>query len=365
MSEDGEQERRQIGLGWMVFCTLLGLAVLTVAVKGQRWWQWQGIWPSILTNAGTALLLAAFLFVLERRFTGRVIRANQRAVRQAAAEVEENLQHRTDELAARIDNLQAQVQQRMRAMAETQDATVAAMDRPTYDTVTAALTEANRLSAFGSAGITVQASADPSGIGLYFRWGVRTGAGGCPPGSRLGLQLEIEARLPPGPTKQGRPYIVEEWRPDDELTDVAARMNARLQKTGEWTNDGTVDWSLTMRNLQRSLDLAITSRRGDTNTWHLNGALFQLVGTDWALTEAGIESRRFDGVVLAEFEFPRRVGPWGMVNDDGWDPAPPEGADPNEWRTLVQQGRTMFPLESMRIGLITSPSWIPYTGQES
>ncbi|WP_336159974.1 hypothetical protein [Amycolatopsis sp. VC5-11] len=336
-------ERRRMAFGWMAFCTLLGLAVLAVAVGGQEWWQWQGIWPSILTNAGTAFLLAALLFVLERRFTGRVIQANRRAVREAAAEVEENLQHRTDDLAARIDDLQAQVDQRLNAEAESQDTVVAGLETPTYDTVREALTEANHLNALSGGTVTVQASPDPAGIRFAFCYGTYVEAG--PAALPAGLRLEIEARVPRDPvnTGPGRLIIAEEWRPEDTFTDVASRMTAQLRRNGHWAGPETVDWSLTMRNLRRSLDLAIAARRGDPVPWRLHGPLFQLVGTRWAITEAGIEDERTNDVVLAPSDFPKKpFGPRSVTTS--WHPNPPADADLVEWRSVVMLGQERFPL---------------------
>lgn len=143
------------------------------------------------------------------------------------------------------------------------------------------------------------------------------------------------------------------------------RINARLQAAGRWpVGDSAIDWSLTMRNLQTSLDLAIASCRGDMRAWHLNGALFELVGTDWALTEAGIENRQSNGVVLAQSDFPRHDGPWGTPTTDNWNPSTPPGADSREWDRLIKRGLTLFPRNGLRPGLFAS-TWIPYTGQSS
>ncbi|WP_328613253.1 hypothetical protein OHS18_30885 [Amycolatopsis sp. NBC_00355] len=362
MSDEG-QERQRIGLVWMVFCTLLGLSVLYVAVKGQEWWQWQGIWPSILTNAGTALLLAALLFILERRFTGRVIRANRRAVREAAAEVEENLQHRTEELAARIDELQTQVDQRMRAQAESQDAVVADLDAPSYKSVAAALVEANKLEAISNGHVTVQATSDPEGIGFTFKFGTYPDVGAN--GFRPGLRLEITAVLRHDVLKRGIgvPIIEEEWRPEDQFADVASRMNAQLQRAGYWTGPDTVDWSMVMRNLQRSLELSIASRRGDTLPWRLHGPLIQLIGSDWAITEAGIEARHNSSVIVDEAEFPEK--PFGVRRDPDaakWNPDYPDGPAPPEWPTLVRLGRGCFPRGRLGVYL-GMPHWLPFTGE--
>lgn len=186
---DGERSERTRWV-WVAACTFSGVAVLTVAVEGESWWRWQGVWPGILVNLGTTLLLVAILFFLEQRFTGRVVRASERAVQKVTVEVEEHLQRRTDELSARIDDLQSQISRRMEARAQTQDRAVADLETPTYTTVTEALTAANRSGALSGGVVTVQPSSDPAGIGLIFRWGTHTDQGGNQPG----LRLEVEAR---------------------------------------------------------------------------------------------------------------------------------------------------------------------------
>ena len=52
-----------------------------------------------------------------------------------------------------------------------------------------------------------------------------------------------------------------------------------------------IDWGLAMQNFKAGIDLALRSRRRDPESRQLHGALFELVGHDWALTEARVESR--------------------------------------------------------------------------
>lgn len=100
-----------------MICAGVGVVLLWLAVQGQTWWRRSGVWPAIVVNVGMAFLLAAVLFLFERRFTRHVVLAGQQAVQRAAERVEERLQRRTDELTARIDDLQDQVTRRMHARA--------------------------------------------------------------------------------------------------------------------------------------------------------------------------------------------------------------------------------------------------------
>jgi hypothetical protein len=271
----------------------MGAALLGVALGGQSWWQWQGVWPGIVVNVGTAFLLAAVLFLFERRFTRRVVRAGTQAIQQAAEQVEERLQRHTDQLTARIDELQQQVDQRMRDRAQEADRKIAALsDDISYATVTDALTEANQLRAIPWGQVTVQASSDPDGLALVFKWG--EASDGQYQWHGIGPELELQARIEadfglPG----GRPHIATEWRPTDTPADVAERLIRQLQAAGRWQGPDTLDWALALRNLRRSLALTVASRRDGTaaGPWQLRGALYELVGEDWAITEAGIENR--------------------------------------------------------------------------
>jgi hypothetical protein len=62
---------------------------------------------------------------------------------------------------------------------------------------------------------------------------------------------------------------------------LAEKLITQLQSASRWDGHGTLDWSLALRNLKRSLDTAISSRRRDQGVWHLRGPLIELVGDDW------------------------------------------------------------------------------------
>lgn len=281
--------------------------------------------PGIVVNVGTAFLIAAVLFFLERRFTKQVVRAGQRAVAQAAEQIEERLERQADTLSARLDDLQEQIDRRMQDRAQEQDRKIAGLgEEVSFATVTEAMTEANRLRAIVRGGVTVPASSDQDGIALTFKWGIdRNKMVTDGPRPRLDITVSIEADYDlPGP----RPYITTEWEPDEAPAEVAGRLIQALQTAGRWHGPGTLDWPLALRNLHRALKVAVTSRRdGDAaGSWRLHGALYELVGQDWAITEAGIENQRQGQVALAESEFPAtRSKPWGKPAGE-WPPERPE-----------------------------------------
>lgn len=370
MSDDQKDEMERVQWAWVIGCVVVGLGFLGFALRRESLGIWKGVAPSIIVNLGTAFMLAGVLFWLERRFTSRVVRAGQRAVQETAEQVEGRLKQRTDELSARIADLQRQVEQRMQARAEEQDRRIVALgDDVSYDTVTTALTEANRLRAISGGQVTVQAAEDPDGVALIFKWGTHrsavynlgallgrgdlTEAGTCgyePFGlPSLSPCLEIEARIEADfEFSGGRPLFEVEWRPEDPPAAVADRLNQQLQREGRWHNPSTLDWTLALRNLQHSLELAVTSRRdGDgAGPWRLHGALHELVGEDWAITEAGIEHRQHNGVILAESDFPQTRNRRSGKPVDTWSPACPSYANADEWERLLRRGKRLFPRPS-------------------
>jgi hypothetical protein len=357
-AEPGGPER--VRWRWVIGCTAVGLALLTVALKGQTWWKWQGVAPGIVVNLGTAFLIAAVLFFMERRFTARVVQAGKRAVAEAAEQVEERLEQQTEALSARIDDLQEQVDRRMQDRAQEQDRKIANLrEVASFDTVTEAMTEANRFRAIVWGGVTVPASSDPDGIAVTFRWGFdRNKMLTDGPRPRLDIIVTIEADFDlPGL----RPYIATPWEPSETPAEVADRLIQALQLAGRWNGPGTLDWPLALRNLHRALELAVTSRRDGqaVGTWRLHGALYELIGEDWAITEAGVENRADSNVVLRESDFPATSHkPWGKPADE-WPPEKPQWATAEEWDRVLRHGERKLPMDHGPVA--TSPIWTPWT----
>jgi hypothetical protein len=227
------------------------------------------------------------------------------------------------------------------------------LKNPTYATVATALGEAYLSEALWDGKLTVQGSADLNGIAFTFGWGTHESTEETAAGPRL----EIKARLPYKPKKgyghrPSQPYIAETWSQDDTFLDVATRMNSKLKEEGQRTDKNSVNWTITMRNLQEGLRLAITSQRDDSRGWRIRGQLGQLVANDWAITTMGIESRDTNDIVLSESEFPKRSplddSPWiwwfGRDRPPSWEPIQPASAEIDVWETLIRLGRELFPL---------------------
>jgi hypothetical protein len=348
---------------WIAGSMIIGLGLNGAALSVEAEWKWTGVVPSILVNVGTAVLLVGVFFLLERRFTRRIVNTSTGAIKQAAQQIGEQLQSRTDALSTRIDDLQRQVDIRMQRRAARGDAKVEALaDDVSYATVTAALTEANELGAIPAGQIIVQASHDIDGARIIFRWAADAGPASStftirPP--RLLLEPRFEADYD---AFGARPFLGDQWRPEEPVEEVAERIVRDLQRKGRWAGAATVDWTVTMENLQRSLALAIASRRGGSSAdpWRLHGALYELIGDNWAITTAGVESRHDNMVILGEAEFPDtrdRRNPFAPEPE--WRPPAPAGISALGWDRLLRHGRRVHP--QYHGPMIHAPGWYPWT----
>jgi hypothetical protein len=57
---------------WLAIPSVLGALLIGMAIYVSVSWNWQGIWPDVFLQLGSALFLAAALFWFERRFTRAV-----------------------------------------------------------------------------------------------------------------------------------------------------------------------------------------------------------------------------------------------------------------------------------------------------
>jgi len=325
---------------YVIGCFVAGALMLAAAYWTEDRWAWQGVTPSVLVNAGTAFGLAGLLFLLERRFVTVVREASTAAATQVADAVADRLEARTEAIETRLGELDEQTARRVQAQREAQDRTVDALEVVSFDSVTRALETAAGLRALLGDRAEVQASNDRDGLWLVFSWGRKQlDADYYGEVQYDGPKLMIEAHVDT--------YRVEvEWRAQEAAPEVATRLIHELRGVGVWTGDDMLDWQLALQNLQRTLELAITSRRRDAGAWHLTDQLDRLVDDEWAITNSGVE-RRGHGMVLARtaFPVPNRALPGSRASDQAKNFAPtaPSDADPDLWSYLVREGKKRFP----------------------
>jgi len=329
---------------WAWFC--IGLSMLLLADAGDMAWGWQPVVVDVMVHVGATLLLAPLLPFVEKSLTRRVVQENRIMVQKETTA----LQTQVDSLSTRIGELQGLLGQQDAENTRSQDQTIEALSTDvSFWTVAEAMTVANQLQGLADGAVTLTASTEPR-IDLTFAWQTRLGDGRFSEAG--GTFLSIEAHCAPDPAGAGTPVIQTIWKSTEKAETVAARLNEQLRVRDRWNGPGTIDWDQVFRDLHQALRLSVAYKRRDTGgPWQLHGELFELHGTDWAITKAGIEYRPANEVVLPGFEFPEAHERGGMNTDadihiHGWNPAAPQGADPAEWQHVLWRGLFHLPVET-------------------
>ena len=241
-----------------------------------------------------------------------------------------------DELETKLDEVDA-------AEAKDEDRIIAAMgEEISFMTVASAMTVANTLRALAEGEITIRGSLEPR-IDIAFSWHDHAADGRfSEPGGTL-LTVKAHVNADPG---GGTPVIQATWNPADTPEAVIGRINSQLIERDRWNGPKTIDWGQVFRDLRTAIQLAVAYKRRDPDVpWRLHGALYEIHGTDWAITEAGVEYRPTGTVALAEHEFPENRARMTSTDLNGWAPTPPEGADASEWQHVLWRGLWHLPIQ--------------------
>lgn len=234
------------------------------------------------------------------------------------------------------DRLQSKLDELDKAEAQDEDRIIAALGKEiSFITVASAMAVANELRALAQGEVTIRASLEPR-IDIAFSWHEHIGdARFSEPG---GTFLMVKAHVDPDPGGL-IPAIQTTWKPGDTPETVIGRIKSQLINRDRWKGPKTIDWGQIFRDLRTAIQLAVAYKRHDQDVpWRLHGALFEIHGKDWAITEAGVEYRPTGAIVLAEHEFPDDRTRMTSTDLNGWSPTPPEGADAAEWQHLLWRG---------------------------
>lgn len=338
MSDAGHAQEERVRWGWVLLCFVVGLLLTVARFVLEDRWGWTGAAPSTMTNVGTAFLLAAVLFFLERRFVKTVRRAAGQAAGAAVSGVAEELRQTTQDLRTSIDELQAQAAGRAAAAAAAQDEKVARLDDDiSFDTLTQALSEAYGMNALAWKSVTVLGGRSLSAPRFAVSWLRYDDDDGFETGDALVFELEVTRNPEPG--RPGRPVVRRQWAPGHPAEDFGAGLIQEMQRHGFGPEARTVDLGALMANLRSALADALAARRDDS--W-FSGRLMEYADP-WAVTSVGLEHRE-RGVVLLADEFPST---WGSLSADRRNrppkPAPPDWADSSEFGRVYGWAEAHFP----------------------
>lgn len=260
----------------------------------------------------------------------------------------------------RIDEIQKLLDKQNASEVRNEDRIIAALrEEASFFSVAGAMATANKLGALAEGQVTLRASLEPR-IDITFSWQQSVGDGrfSTPSGTFLNISAHVDSEH-----GGGTPVIEANWNSTEKPEEVIGRINAKLQAADRWDGPKTINWAQIFRDLHQAIVLAVAYKRRDRSTpWGLHGAMYELHGQDWAITQAGIEYRPIEQVVLAEHEFPESKQSrtrMTSTNLDGWSPTPPEGADPAEWQHVLWRGLWHFPIR--RGPVVAQPTWRPST----
>lgn len=283
-----EKLRVKFSWGWVITSLVLGIAFIALAHLADLVWHWPQVTVGTLTDIGAALLIAFFLFILERRFTRRITDEVRSA---AEAAVEE----KTQAFGTRLDDLEGKLNQRRADDQAAQDKALASMiEDVSFDSLTTALTEAERVGAIGGSGLTVSASEPEARLTANFRFGPERiyGGGGNVIDDGGSPRFRVSVSAPARPGQLGLPLYDVRWDPADIAEDVGAALETRLKQDDRLTDAKALNFPLALRELQRALRVALENQRAPRGQEILSGKLHEIIGTDWAITSAGLQSLR-------------------------------------------------------------------------
>ncbi|MFC9687803.1 hypothetical protein ACFTSF_04645 [Kribbella sp. NPDC056951] len=349
--------KQEIHIRWWAIAvvTLIGLGITALPFILARWVDgeygaWESLGSSALTNIGTAILLVAVVFLVER---GLVRRVQEVARQQATAIVDERTQELTDtnrDLSIRIDALQAQLEQSVADEDSERRARADQLSKDvSFDTVAEALEQANDLRALAWGEITVPASIVTTGPRVTLSWR---------PHSSGGMQLSLDDIFANGEPRLllhyeashspdggiGIPVVEVAWDPRQSPVQALHALRDEMRRRGFGEEAKLVGDKL-FQNLHAAVTEAMAARTGAENAW-ATGAMYEWLRDGWAVTERGLVSR--DHGIVESGAFPRtaRQKAYGTDEDRGVDAYTrpvPDGVDPGFWSFALERAGEVHP----------------------
>ena len=307
-------DKEKLNLWVIIPCFIVGGALIGSAFITQTEWKWGGVATATMIDVGTVLFLAAVVFFLEQRFTKKVADISARAARTAVENLHGEIQRRIAEEVRREDDLIDAIQ-----------------DEVSFSTVTEAMRVANLLRAIPGGSVVVQASQEPDGLRLLFC---------C-----------IEYKDTRGPVLEIKPVVGEymprpgvdtkyqvTWQATQTAAEAFEMVRDRLREGRQNAAADLLDLDMAINELYRTLSEAAKLKRQGK----LKGRLRELVGTDWAVTNAGVESLSH-GIVIHGSEVPFHFFVGETQQLANWKPNRPDWAAEDQWERLIARAKEIFP----------------------
>ena len=264
----------------------------------------------VAANVGVAVLLIGPLVVVERAISGQLSRVDARveAVSADSREARQEVQRVAAATEAALSDLSRQVREGLeRARARDSRLRDRVLEEVTQESLLALYRRALELGALDRMGIRVGLGEAP--VWLRARAGQRQSGDDTEPLWLVELQAQHMDGTPIG-------TATEIWSPDEPASGPFIRLAEALQRAGAYPGDEAFDAAGILTSLadalQRTIGLRTAPRPGDRPV----RPVVEIVDDEWAVTQFGLDSLRFDLRVEAD-QLARKPGPaWDRLAGD-------------------------------------------------
>lgn len=230
----------------------------------------------LFIELGSSALLFSALFLVERRVVERRVAEIERATEQTVAAIREEVTDVRGEVAA-LAALGAAMRGRLAGDLEATEEAFQAFDAaPSFQTTQWLLNKAADLKATSSSGVRVGL---PS---MWERLRFKPRSIEATDGTRHVILVTLEQ-------VDGEPIETLVWDESKSATDLFLEVARVLQGLGKFPGANTFDATEIMTRLRRALWVAISARQGDSGIPADLGPVIEVPGSQWAITEDGIE----------------------------------------------------------------------------
>lgn len=350
---------RENGVRWSAIAAVTIAGLIVTGSPFALSWQLGGEFGTIeslassaLINIGTAVLLAALLFFIERGLSKRVRGVAERSAEAVVEARTQDLRNENSALSVRIDALQAQLEQQVGAADAERFADASRLaTEVSFDNVAAALEQANDLDALSGGGVTVPAGADVTGPRVNIWWGLQMQddqwSGHARGEARMRLQYVVE-RTNPGSI--GTPVVEVDWDPLETPAQTLTALRDEMRRHGYGSEAKDIGTPL-FQNLQAAITEAIAARTARDGSW-AEGSMYEWVWDGWAVTELGLSTRDYGLFESAAFpESPHDVRMRGYrQGPKEFEATAPPGIDKAVWDVAVRRAKEYHPRGSYMFG---------------
>lgn len=311
----------------LVFIFTIGALLVVASVISSTAFGWEGIWPQVFLATGTTTALGSALFWLQRSFFVRTVSEVQ--------QIEQRVDERVEQVEGEIRDLAAAV------AAETSDRHTRqdeAARRPTddftWEAVREAIAQANSDHLTREDRFRVRASIDPRGLRIRFQLIWRAGRG---------VADEPLINLTPWTFDVAvtgmRPIA---WSPYESASVALDHVVTQLEEAGAHALRESFDPNLLPTNLLKSLELALSNRRGELDP-PLKGALIEQFDDDVVFTDAGVVESLSRGMLAGVEAFPETLERFRAPGTSEYiRPDPPRDIPADQWALLMECAETTY-----------------------